>query len=156
MIYGWDTHEQGKQDDHQQSRRQKGRDHADQACKIELTHKWMPRMDVQKKGKGERQQTNKQTKNQSTFYEAAHRSVDSTSLLQYIYQKLSAVCPLLWILVAPKLRRMDYHIEQHIASYRPIIEPQDMTSSCRARNHLFRLTCFVLWWGWPLQLYNLT
>ncbi len=55
-------------------------------------------------------------------------------------KELSAVFPLLWILVAPKLRPMDYQIERHIALYRPIREPQDVTSLWRTRNHLFRLT----------------
>ncbi len=57
----------------------------------------------------------------------------------YIYQRAFVVCPLLWILVEPKLRPIDYQIEWHMASER-IREPQDVTSLWRARNHLFRLT----------------
>ncbi len=68
------------------------------------------------------------------------RSIDSTWLLAIYIKELSAVCPLLWILVAPKLCPMDSHIERHMALYRPIREPQDVTSLWRTRNHLFWLT----------------
>ncbi len=55
-------------------------------------------------------------------------------------KRLSVVCPLLWILVTPKLRPMDSQIEWHMALHRPIREPQDVTSLWLARNHLFWLT----------------
>ena len=55
-------------------------------------------------------------------------------------KELFEACPLLWILVAPKLRPMGHQIKRHMALYRPIREPQAVTSLWRDRNHLFRLT----------------
>ncbi len=75
----------------------------------------------------------------STWFLAKSKSPKSTFSC-YIYQRLSAVYPLLRNLIAPKLRPMSSQIEWQMALYLPIREPQDVTSLWRARNHLLRLT----------------